>query len=369
MGGGSLADLVEKQGRVPYPQALALIRDVAKGLNFAHERGIIHRDIKPANLLLDSNGIVKLADFGLARETENAIKLTKTGFVVGTAAFVSPELCRGEQAGPPSDLYALGCTLYFLMTGKLPFDAPAVAQIITMHVLHEFPDPSRVVSDIPPQVYDLLRKMCAKDPNDRHPTALALAEGIDNLLAVIAPSAASPAARAGGRGTSRVPGIRRGDTLAGGAGSPYAPVGAGPVPPVPPVSPVPPQVPGYPAGGPAGMGGYGAAPAPSDLGGDWGAPPPPPAPPGMGRGMAGADAGLGDSPMVSQELMRAAHERPPMMPPAPGHATMSMGRRTTALPRRPAAQAGASSPLPWLVGGLILLGFVTVGLILLIIKR
>jgi serine/threonine-protein kinase len=182
MTGGSLADLVHKKKRVPWRQAVTLARDIARALYAAHSKGIVHRDIKPANLLLDADGTVKIADFGLARETEDPLKLTKTGYVVGTAAFVSPELCKGSPASAASDLYAVGCTLYYMLTGKLPFDAPSVAQIIKMHLFTPFPDPRALVADVPEGITDILRRACAKEPHDRHETVMEFAEELDAVL-------------------------------------------------------------------------------------------------------------------------------------------------------------------------------------------
>ena len=108
--------------------AVDILDQACRGLDYAHRNGVVHRDVKPGNLLRSHEGVVKLADFGIAKAAEHS-DITKAGSVLGTAAYLSPEQARGEPAGPPSDLYALGVVAYQLMTGRLPYEAASLTDL------------------------------------------------------------------------------------------------------------------------------------------------------------------------------------------------------------------------------------------------
>jgi serine/threonine-protein kinase len=182
MAGGSLEDRVSKGGPIPWQEACHHIADAARGLAAAHREKIVHRDLKPANLLADEDGHVKVADFGLARETDDPSKLTKTGLLVGTPAYIAPEFCMGKPAGPLSDMYSLGCTLYFLLTGRLAFEAPDIVRVIRMHMTQEFPDPRKVFPEIPGEVTAILRRCCAKDPAQRFADCDEMADALEHAV-------------------------------------------------------------------------------------------------------------------------------------------------------------------------------------------
>jgi hypothetical protein len=154
---------------------------VAEALAYAHRQGILHRDIKPSNLLLDQQGTVWVADFGLAK-AEGADELTQTGDVVGTVRFMAPERFDGKSL-PQSDVYALGVTLYELLTLRPAFDDANQARLV-QKVLHEPPVPPRKLDPrIPRDLETVVLKCLAKDPAERYASAEALAEDVRRFLA------------------------------------------------------------------------------------------------------------------------------------------------------------------------------------------
>ena len=118
-----------KRGPLPLEEAIGTAMDIAAGLSKAHEAGMVHRDVKPANLVLTSDGVVKVVDFGLAK-LAGATRVTKTGTTVGTVAYMSPEQARGEEVDHRSDIFSLGCVFYELMTGELPFKGDHEAAVL-----------------------------------------------------------------------------------------------------------------------------------------------------------------------------------------------------------------------------------------------
>ncbi|MFE6805136.1 PQQ-binding-like beta-propeller repeat protein [Streptomyces sp. NPDC057681] len=156
---------------------------ICEALAEAHAVGVLHRDIKPANLFVASSGRVKVLDFGIARAADPSAtdgRLTRTGLVVGTAAYMAPEQARGypEQR---SDLYALGCVLFELRTGRLPFTAPDTLGFLTAHLNDAPPVPSSVAPDVSPAWDRLVLRLLAKDPRDRYGSAAELAEELRAL--------------------------------------------------------------------------------------------------------------------------------------------------------------------------------------------
>ena len=127
--GPSCAEILRELGRLDPVDAVSILAQACRGLDYAHRNGVVHRDVKPGNLLRSSDGgQVKLADFGIAKATEHS-DMTKVGSVLGTAAYLSPEQARGEPAGPPSDLYALGVVSYQLLAGRLPYEAASLTDL------------------------------------------------------------------------------------------------------------------------------------------------------------------------------------------------------------------------------------------------
>jgi WD40 repeat protein len=177
--GGSQLSAVES-GRQPFFRSVAHIgRQVAAGLSYAHARGIVHRDIKPSNLLLDTQGVVWITDFGLAKASDDG--LTQTGDILGTVRYMAPERFRGEGDGR-ADVYALGLTLYELLTLRPAFDSPDRLKLIEQIKAEEPPRPRALDSRIPRDLETIVLKAIAKDPKDRYASGDALGEDLRRFL-------------------------------------------------------------------------------------------------------------------------------------------------------------------------------------------
>ncbi|MFE9623999.1 serine/threonine-protein kinase [Streptomyces sp. NPDC006527] len=174
--GDSLAQLLSRSGPLPAERVARVAAQAADGLAAAHRQGIVHRDVKPANLLLDRADTVKIGDFGIARFLDDpGAALTATGQIVGTSLYIAPERALGRPAGPASDVYALGCVLYQLLTGHPPFRADSALAILHQH-LDAVPVPPRELgAALPPAFENYLLGLLAKRPEDR-PTAEEVAE-------------------------------------------------------------------------------------------------------------------------------------------------------------------------------------------------
>jgi WD40 repeat protein/serine/threonine protein kinase len=177
--GGSQLSAVES-GRRPFFRSVASIgRQVAAGLSYAHARGIVHRDIKPSNLLLDTQGVVWITDFGLAKASDDG--LTQTGDILGTLRYMAPERFRGDGDGR-ADVYALGLTLYELLTLRPAFDSPDRLELIERIKAEDPPRPRALDSRIPRDLETIVLKAIAKDPRGRYPTAAALGEDLQRFV-------------------------------------------------------------------------------------------------------------------------------------------------------------------------------------------
>jgi serine/threonine-protein kinase len=170
--GESLSHLIKREGRLPTADVLKILLQTARGLQTAHERGVIHRDIKPANLMLDLRGRIKIADFGiaLARQEFDA-KLTGTGEFVGTPGYLSPEICLGKSVDARSDLFALGIVMFESLTGRLPFSDESPLKLMLDVVQAEIPDIRGINAEVDADTAHILTKLVAKDPADRYQSA------------------------------------------------------------------------------------------------------------------------------------------------------------------------------------------------------
>lgn len=175
--GSSLQELVAKQGPVAYADAVDYMRQSALGLAHAHKAGLVHRDIKPGNLLLDKNGTVKILDLGLARffngsDEEQALTIQHDEKVLGTADYLAPEQALDSHSvDARADIYSLGCTLFFLLTGQPPFTEGTLTQRLMAHQTKEPPPLTQFRPDAPESLVELLKRMMAKKPDDRFPSA------------------------------------------------------------------------------------------------------------------------------------------------------------------------------------------------------
>ncbi len=180
--GGSLADLLDCEGRFDWPNATRAIRDAAAGLGAAHAAGLVHRDVKPSNLLIDASGRVKVADFGVVQAGGLATRLTSAGAMIGTPNYMAPEQCRGETADARSDLYALGCTWFHLLTGRPPFQGDGATAVLYQHCHEPLPSAMELAPDLPAGVIAVLEKLTRKSPGDRYASAEELIADLDRLL-------------------------------------------------------------------------------------------------------------------------------------------------------------------------------------------
>jgi eukaryotic-like serine/threonine-protein kinase len=172
--GETLRDRLEK-GVLPLDQAADIARQVALGLAKAHRQGIVHRDIKPGNLMITSDGVVKILDFGIAKLT-GAAGITRTGVAVGTPAYMAPEQIRGDEVDHRADLWSLGVVLYEMLAGRRPF--PDENDVLAFHaVLFQDPSPLKTHRpDVPPELEHLVAGLLQKNPAERTPTAEAVLE-------------------------------------------------------------------------------------------------------------------------------------------------------------------------------------------------
>ncbi|MFH1227422.1 MAG: protein kinase [Planctomycetota bacterium] len=171
--GRSLEAMLEEKGRIPLGEALDYIIQTAKGLEAALKKGIIHRDIKPSNLLVAAAGLVKVADFGLAkliRPDKKLPSLTNNGITVGTPIYMAPEQTKGDEIDHRADIYALGATFYHLVTGKTPFEGDTPLKVALKHITDPLVDPSKLNAGISPAVSQIICRMMEKDRDKRYAT-------------------------------------------------------------------------------------------------------------------------------------------------------------------------------------------------------
>jgi eukaryotic-like serine/threonine-protein kinase len=166
--GPTLDGYVAQHGPLPERDAVALAKQALSGLAAAHGAGVIHRDIKPANLMFDARGVLKIVDFGIAQLTQTAAaRLTAPNTVIGSPPYLSPEQLQGRPADERSDLYALGCVITTMLTGRPPFEAEHPLAYAHQHVSASPPRIRDRRPDIDPSLDTLVAHMLSKDPQDR----------------------------------------------------------------------------------------------------------------------------------------------------------------------------------------------------------
>src|SRR5688572_13561218 len=199
--GGTLKEKISREGPLEAADAAGIGAQVAEALGAAHDRGMVHRDVKPQNVLLTARGGAKVADFGIARAGSSAT-ISRTGSVMGTAGYMSPEQALGKPATPKSDLYSLGVVLYEALTGELPYTADNPIAVSMKHVNEPLRPPVQLNPRIPKGMNAIVTKLLAKDPEDRYADADELADDLWRVNRGLEPAAAG-IGRKQGPGTQR----------------------------------------------------------------------------------------------------------------------------------------------------------------------
>jgi serine/threonine-protein kinase len=190
--GPSCAEILRELGRLAPDDAVSILTQACRGLDYAHRNGVVHRDVKPGNLLRTRDGgQVKLADFGIAKAAEQS-DITKIGSVLGTAAYLSPEQARGEPAGPVSDLYALGVVSYQLLAGRLPYEAASLTDLARQQDSSAPPRLDRVDPAIPRPLAEVVARALERDPADRFPDAATMEQALNDAMRGVAPPRPAP---------------------------------------------------------------------------------------------------------------------------------------------------------------------------------
>lgn len=181
MDGGSVDDEIRRSGMLPMARMLDFVTQIAPALDYAHSKGVLHRDLKPSNILLDDDGGAYLTDFGIARlmgDASAGMSAVTTHGVIGTPSYMSPEQAQGKPMDGRSDLYALGVSMFEMATGARPFEGDTPYSIAVLQVTAQPPSPRTMNSSIPPAVERVILKAMNKQPENRYPTAVALAEAL-----------------------------------------------------------------------------------------------------------------------------------------------------------------------------------------------
>jgi serine/threonine protein kinase len=182
--GVTLKNHIMEKGFLDAEEATQISLQICDGLAHAHGHGIIHRDIKPHNILCTPDGRYKLTDFGIARFVEAATHLTKTGTVMGSVHYFSPEQASGLKISFSSDLYSLGVVIFEMVTGSVPFDAKEHIQVAVMHLHDEVPDPRLVQEDLPEALKSVIFQVLKKKPEERFQSADELKAALHHTIAI-----------------------------------------------------------------------------------------------------------------------------------------------------------------------------------------
>lgn len=175
--GKTLAQIIEEEKKLTYDKAIPIIIQTAEALSEAHKHGIVHRDMKPSNIMVNNNGTVKVTDFGIAYVSQET-KLTKSGSIIGTPEYLSPEQCEAKAIDNRSDIYSLGVTFYELLSGKTPYKADTPVSMLLEIVKGNFPPLNEVNPDVPKFIQKIVEKMMQTKPEDRFNNANELIESL-----------------------------------------------------------------------------------------------------------------------------------------------------------------------------------------------
>jgi len=179
--GEPLDTVINKCGKLVWQDAVRYTCDALAGLEHAHRQNVIHRDIKPANIMLTHTGGIKLVDFGIARILEQA-RQTRTGYLIGTLEYISPEQVQGLDVDARSDIYSMGTVLYKMLTGRLPFQKSTDYELLQAQIKELPQSPRTFAEDIPVALENIILKALAKNPDKRFSTALEFSQALSALL-------------------------------------------------------------------------------------------------------------------------------------------------------------------------------------------
>jgi eukaryotic-like serine/threonine-protein kinase len=183
--GENLKRLIERRGPAPVDQALELAMQIARGLFFAHQQGLVHRDVKPQNILLNGDGQAKVTDFGIARSLDVKHGMTQTGTVLGTSDYIAPEQAQGQRVDEHTDIYSLGVVLYELLTAEVPFPGENFVAVAMRHINEPPPAIRDRRPDVSPRLEAAVHRAMAKDPAERFATMAEFCQELEACLAEV----------------------------------------------------------------------------------------------------------------------------------------------------------------------------------------
>jgi serine/threonine protein kinase len=200
--GPSMAELLRDRGHLPVEEALTVITQACRGLEYAHRNGVVHRDVKPGNLLRSPDATIKLADFGIAKATEQSA-ITQVGSVLGTAAYLAPEQAHGEEASPRSDLYSLGVVSYQLLSGRLPYEATSLSELVYKQQHDAPPRLSQLNAEVSAPLATAIAIALSIDPRDRYGSAQEMGDALHSAARGVEPATQALSPGTGGYETAQ----------------------------------------------------------------------------------------------------------------------------------------------------------------------
>ncbi len=189
--GSSGAEILREQGVLPVQEALGILAQACRGLDYAHRSGVLHRDVKPGNLLRSKDGVVKLADFGIAKLPSEESSITQVGSVLGTAAYLAPEQAAGQESTARSDIYSLGVVAYQFLSGRLPYEAQSITELALKQQREAPPLLDQLNPDISPELAAAVDRALELEPQARYATAEEMRTALADAARGIAPETAA----------------------------------------------------------------------------------------------------------------------------------------------------------------------------------
>ena len=179
--GRPLSDFIKENGHLDYKTTIDIAKQVASALAIAHKHQIIHRDVKPHNIMITSDGVAKLTDFGIARAVSNATMVADTSKIIGSVHYFSPEQARGAYVDERSDIYSLGIVMFEMLTGRVPFDGETPVEVALKHINEDVPSPAKLVPGIPPALDKIVLKATDKYQTERYKSVDEMLEALKNV--------------------------------------------------------------------------------------------------------------------------------------------------------------------------------------------